>query len=157
MNKTVDEVIVNLFLLATQPLYWPLSASLVLFCGEEFLMASFFVTSMLFLFFMRMLVYLHVCAHVCGGRRSASDSISQDAVHLLFGFEIKFLTGTWELLIQPSRQAVKAPEISLSQPPRNYMPHHAPWAIAPAPAFAFQKHVSKLPYFKSRIWVFNSA
>ena len=70
-------------------------------------MASFFVTSMLFLFCMRMLVYLHVCAHMCGGQRSASDSISQDAVHLLFGFEIKFLPGTWELLIQPSQQAVK--------------------------------------------------
>lgn len=76
-------------------------------------MASFFVSSMLFLFCVGMLVYLHVCAHLCGGRRSATDSISQDAVHLLFGFEIKFLAGTWELLIQPRWQAVK-PQTSAS-------------------------------------------
>lgn len=47
-------------------------------------MASFFVSSMLFLFCVGMLVYLYVCAHMCGGRRSASDGISQDAVHFLF-------------------------------------------------------------------------
>lgn len=47
-------------------------------------MASFFVSSMLFLFCVGMLVYLYVCAHMCGGQRSASDGISQDAVHFLF-------------------------------------------------------------------------
>lgn len=70
-------------------------------------MASFFLSSM-FLFCVGILVYLHVCAHVCGGGRSTSDVISQDAFHLLFGFEVKFLTKTWGFLIQPGWLAVKA-------------------------------------------------
>lgn len=80
-------------------LYWPPDLHtphsqqvLFYFVGSIFQWTHFFVV------FLICVVGVLVCLRVRAG--SASDVISQDAVHPASVFEIKFLTRTWELLIE---------------------------------------------------------